>query len=164
MPPVPFLLGWQRRRQHWFVDSAFNEPSMLCPRPAESSDSPTIHPKQAKMEKAAAREPPENGECLVAGRGSKEFQIAAAEAVAAATPTGKSSSCKDPKQQGGQAALQEEDPERMKHSKSRAQGYSASCTQRWGVVHRCRANVSSPLVQHQWTVTPVNPRKIILQG
>ncbi|XP_019365621.1 PREDICTED: zinc finger protein 512B isoform X6 [Gavialis gangeticus] len=84
-------------------------------RPAESSDSPTIHPKQAKMEKVAAREPPENGECLVAGRGSKEFQIAAAEAVAAATPTGKSSSCKDPKQQGGQAALQEEDPERMKH-------------------------------------------------
>ncbi|XP_025057465.1 zinc finger protein 512B isoform X6 [Alligator sinensis] len=84
-------------------------------RPAESSDSPTIHPKQAKMEKAAAREPPENGECLVAGRRSKEFQIAAAEAVAAATPTGKSSSCKDPKQQGGQAALQEEDPERMKH-------------------------------------------------
>ncbi|XP_019403828.1 PREDICTED: zinc finger protein 512B isoform X2 [Crocodylus porosus] len=84
-------------------------------RPAESSDSPTIHPKQAKMEKAAAREPPENGECLVAGRGSKEFQIVAAEAVAAATPTGKSSSCKDPKQQGGQAALQEEDPERMKH-------------------------------------------------
>ncbi|XP_019365622.1 PREDICTED: zinc finger protein 512B isoform X7 [Gavialis gangeticus] len=71
--------------------------------------------KKAKMEKVAAREPPENGECLVAGRGSKEFQIAAAEAVAAATPTGKSSSCKDPKQQGGQAALQEEDPERMKH-------------------------------------------------
>ncbi|XP_032622257.1 zinc finger protein 512B isoform X2 [Chelonoidis abingdonii] len=85
-------------------------------RAAESSDSPTIHPKQAKMEKTVAKELPENGECLVEGRKNKVFQITAAEAVAAATPTAKSSSCKDPKQQGGtQPSLQEEDPERMKH-------------------------------------------------
>nr|XP_042714414.1 zinc finger protein 512B isoform X2 [Chrysemys picta bellii] len=82
-------------------------------RAAESSDSPTIHPKQAKVEKTVV---PENGECLVESRKNKVFQITAAEAVAAATPTAKSSSCKDPKQQGGtQASLQEEDPERMKH-------------------------------------------------
>uniref|UniRef100_A0A8D0LCK2 Zinc finger protein 512B n=1 Tax=Sphenodon punctatus TaxID=8508 RepID=A0A8D0LCK2_SPHPU len=86
-------------------------------RAAESSDSPTIHPKQAKMEKAAAQQHPENGECMVGNRQSKQFQIAAAEAVAAATPTAKSSSGKDSKQQasGKKAALQEEDPERMKH-------------------------------------------------
>ncbi|KAM9120969.1 zinc finger protein 512B isoform 1-T1 [Pangshura tecta] len=85
-------------------------------RAAESSDSPTIHPKQAKVEKTVAQELPENGECLVQSRKNKVFQITAAEAVAAATPTAKSSSCKDPKQQGGmQASLQEEDPERMKH-------------------------------------------------
>uniref|UniRef100_A0A452H8V5 Zinc finger protein 512 n=1 Tax=Gopherus agassizii TaxID=38772 RepID=A0A452H8V5_9SAUR len=85
-------------------------------RAAESSDSPTIHPKQAKVEKTVAQELPENGECLVESRKNKVFQITAAEAVAATTPTAKSSSCKDPKQQGGtQASLQEEDPERMKH-------------------------------------------------
>ncbi|XP_050774220.1 zinc finger protein 512B isoform X2 [Gopherus flavomarginatus] len=85
-------------------------------RAAESSDSPTIHPKQAKVEKTVAQELPENGECLVESRKNKVFQITAAEAVAATTPMAKSSSCKDPKQQGGtQASLQEEDPERMKH-------------------------------------------------
>uniref|UniRef100_A0A8D2NJF9 Zinc finger protein 512B n=3 Tax=Zosteropidae TaxID=36297 RepID=A0A8D2NJF9_ZOSLA len=57
-----------------------------------------------------------NGECLAESRESKEFQIAAAEAMAAATPTAKSSSGKDNGQQrGSQASLQEEDPERMKH-------------------------------------------------
>uniref|UniRef100_A0A8C0ZJ03 Zinc finger protein 512B n=2 Tax=Cyanistes caeruleus TaxID=156563 RepID=A0A8C0ZJ03_CYACU len=85
-------------------------------RPAESSACPTIHPKQAKMEKAVAQEHAENGECLAESRESKEFQIAAAEAMAAATPTAKSSSGKDVGQQrGSQASLQEEDPERMKH-------------------------------------------------
>uniref|UniRef100_A0A8B9NTG3 Zinc finger protein 512B n=1 Tax=Apteryx owenii TaxID=8824 RepID=A0A8B9NTG3_APTOW len=85
-------------------------------RAAESSACPTIHPKQAKTEKAVAQDHAENGECLVENRESKEFQIAAAEAIAAATPTAKSSSCKDAGQQGGsQASLQEEDPERMKH-------------------------------------------------
>ncbi|KAM7038212.1 zinc finger protein 512B isoform 7-T9 [Acridotheres tristis] len=85
-------------------------------RPAESSACPTIHPKQAKMEKAVAQEHAENGECLAESRESKEFQIAAAEAMAAATPTAKSSSGKDTGQQrGSQASLQEEDPERMKH-------------------------------------------------
>ncbi|XP_041314301.1 zinc finger protein 512B isoform X3 [Pyrgilauda ruficollis] len=85
-------------------------------RPAESSACPTIHPKQAKTEKAVAQEHAENGECLAESRESKEFQIAAAEAMAAATPTAKSSSGKDVGQQrGSQASLQEEDPERMKH-------------------------------------------------
>ncbi|XP_066186914.1 zinc finger protein 512B isoform X3 [Sylvia atricapilla] len=85
-------------------------------RPAESSACPTIHPKQAKTEKAVAQEHAENGECLAESRESKEFQIAAAEAMAAATPTAKSSSGKDNGQQrGSQASLQEEDPERMKH-------------------------------------------------
>ncbi|NXW87283.1 Z512B protein, partial [Alopecoenas beccarii] len=85
-------------------------------RAAESSACPTIHPKQAKTEKTVARDHAENGECLTESRESKEFQIAAAEAMAAATPTAKSSSGKDAAQQGGsQASLQEEDPERMKH-------------------------------------------------
>ncbi|KAM7090674.1 zinc finger protein 512B isoform 4-T5 [Ciconia maguari] len=85
-------------------------------RAAESSACPTIHPKQAKTEKAVAQDHAENGECLAESRESKEFQIAAAEAMAAATPTAKSSSGKDAVQQGGsQASLQEEDPERMKH-------------------------------------------------
>ncbi|XP_054701519.1 zinc finger protein 512B isoform X5 [Grus americana] len=85
-------------------------------RAAESSACPTIHPKQAKTEKAVAQDHAENGECLAESRESKEFQIAAAEAMAAATPTAKSSSGKDAAQQGGsQASLQEEDPERMKH-------------------------------------------------
>ncbi|XP_075294786.1 zinc finger protein 512B isoform X2 [Opisthocomus hoazin] len=72
--------------------------------------------EKAKTEKAVAQDHAENGECLAESRESKEFQIAAAEAMAAATPTAKSSSGKDATQQGGsQASLQEEDPERMKH-------------------------------------------------
>ncbi|XP_075625181.1 zinc finger protein 512B isoform X6 [Balearica regulorum gibbericeps] len=91
-------------------------------RAAESSACPTIHPKQAKTEKAVAQDHAENGECLAESRESKEFQIAAAEAMAAATPTAKSSSGKDAAQQGGsQASLQEEDPERMKHKSGRKQ-------------------------------------------
>lgn len=106
---------------------SLNEPSVLCPRAAESSACPTIHPKQAKTEKAVAQEHAENGECPAESRESKEFQIAAAEAIAAATPTAKSSSGKDAGQQGGsQASLQEEDPERMKHSKIRARGCAGS--------------------------------------
>ncbi|XP_015737499.1 zinc finger protein 512B isoform X6 [Coturnix japonica] len=85
-------------------------------RAAESSACPTIHPKQAKTEKAVSQDHAENGECPAESRETKEFQIAAAEAIAAATPTAKSSSGKDGGQQGGsQASLQEEDPERMKH-------------------------------------------------
>ncbi|XP_069727623.1 zinc finger protein 512B isoform X3 [Phaenicophaeus curvirostris] len=91
-------------------------------RAAESSACPTIHPKQAKTEKAVTQDHAENGECLAESRESKEFQIAAAEAMAAATPTAKSSSGKDTAQQGGsQASLQEEDPERMKHKSGRKQ-------------------------------------------
>uniref|UniRef100_K7FGZ2 Zinc finger protein 512B n=1 Tax=Pelodiscus sinensis TaxID=13735 RepID=K7FGZ2_PELSI len=83
-------------------------------RVAESSDSHTIHPKQAKVEKTAGRELPENGECLARSRENKGFQLAAA--VAAANPPAKASSGKVPKPQGGtQAPHQEEDPERMKH-------------------------------------------------
>lgn len=112
---------------HLSNNPSLNKPSVLCPRAAESSACPTIHPKQAKTEKAMARDHAENGECLTESRESKEFQIAAAEAMAAATPTAKSSSGKDAAQQGGsQASLQEEDPERMKHSKIRAQGYAVS--------------------------------------
>ncbi|NXD65108.1 Z512B protein, partial [Eolophus roseicapillus] len=85
-------------------------------RAAESSACPTIHPKQAKTDKAVAQDHTENGECPAESRESKEFHIAGAEAMAAATPTAKSSSGKDTMQQGGsQASLQEEDPERMKH-------------------------------------------------
>lgn len=106
---------------HLSNNPALNKPSVLCPRAAESSACPTIHPKQAKTEKALAQDRAENGECLAESRETKEFQIAAAEAVAAATPTAKSSSGKDAVQQrGSQASLQEEDPERMKHSKMRA--------------------------------------------
>ncbi|XP_019477749.1 zinc finger protein 512B isoform X6 [Meleagris gallopavo] len=72
--------------------------------------------EKAKTEKAVSQDHAENGECPAESRESKEFQIAAAEAIAAATPTAKSSSGKDGGQQGGsQASLQEEDPERMKH-------------------------------------------------
>ncbi|XP_029864503.1 zinc finger protein 512B isoform X6 [Aquila chrysaetos chrysaetos] len=78
--------------------------------------------EKAKTEKAVAQDHAENGECLVESRESKEFQIAAAEAMAAATPTAKSSSGKDAVQQGGsQASVQEEDPERMKHKSGRKQ-------------------------------------------
>ncbi|XP_040464424.1 zinc finger protein 512B isoform X9 [Falco naumanni] len=78
--------------------------------------------EKAKTEKAAAQDHAENGECLAESRESKEFQIAAAEAMAAATPTAKSSSGKDAVQQrGSQASLQEEDPERMKHKSGRKQ-------------------------------------------
>ncbi|KAM6248330.1 zinc finger protein 512B isoform 5-T5 [Porphyrio hochstetteri] len=78
--------------------------------------------EKAKTDKAVAQDHAENGECPAESRESKEFQIAAAEAMAAATPTAKSSSGKDAVQQGGsQASLQEEDPERMKHKSGRKQ-------------------------------------------
>uniref|UniRef100_A0A8C0FS24 Zinc finger protein 512B n=1 Tax=Bubo bubo TaxID=30461 RepID=A0A8C0FS24_BUBBB len=86
---------------HLSNNPSLNKPSVLCPRAAESSACPTIHPKQAKTEKAVAQDHAENGECLAESRESKEFQIAAAEAMAAATPTAKSSSGKDAVQQGG---------------------------------------------------------------
>lgn len=115
---------------HLSFNPSLNKPSVLCPRAAESSACPTIHPKQAKTEKALSQDHAENGECPVESRESKEFQIAAAEAIAAATPTAKSSSGKDGGQQGGsQASLQEEDPERMKHSKIRAWDYAGSGAQ-----------------------------------
>uniref|UniRef100_A0A8C2SUJ6 Zinc finger protein 512B n=1 Tax=Coturnix japonica TaxID=93934 RepID=A0A8C2SUJ6_COTJA len=101
---------------HLSFNPSLNKPSVLYPRAAESSACPTIHPKQAKTEKAVSQDHAENGECPAESRETKEFQIAAAEAIAAATPTAKSSSGKDGGQQGGsQASLQEEDPERMKH-------------------------------------------------
>ncbi|XP_054029658.1 zinc finger protein 512B [Dryobates pubescens] len=85
-------------------------------RAAESSACPTVHPKQARTERAAGQEHAENGECPAESRDGKEFQIAAAEATAAATPPARSCSGKEAVQQrGSQASLQEEDPERMKH-------------------------------------------------
>ncbi|XP_068557066.1 zinc finger protein 512B isoform X7 [Anas acuta] len=90
----------------------------------QSAEGPREERRQekAKTEKAVAQERAENGECPAESRESKEFQIAAAEAIAAATPTAKSSSGKDAGQQGGsQASLQEEDPERMKHKSGRKQ-------------------------------------------
>ncbi|NWS48245.1 Z512B protein, partial [Probosciger aterrimus] len=56
-------------------------------RAAESSACPTIHPKQAKTDKAVSQDHTENGECPAESRESKEFHIAGAEAMAAATPT-----------------------------------------------------------------------------
>ncbi|XP_028926094.1 zinc finger protein 512B isoform X2 [Ornithorhynchus anatinus] len=84
-------------------------------RAAESSDSSPIHPKQVKLEKAAAQHP-ENGECAMETRERKDFQLPAAGTLAAAVPTTKPSCCKDSRQGGGQASFPEEDPERMKHS------------------------------------------------
>lgn len=150
---------------HLSNNPSLNKPSVLCPRAAESSACPTIHPKQAKTEKAVAQDHTENGECLVESRESKEFQIAAAEAMAAATPTAKSSSGKDAVQQGGsQASVQEEDPERMKHSKIRAWGYAGSGAQRM-VSHgkglcssqrccECLSECIQPLFQHPDNLPP----------
>jgi len=134
---IPIIWAGERGEVsgHLSNNPSLNKPSVLCPRAAESSACPTIHPKQAKTEKAVAQDHAENGECLAESRESKEFQIAAAEAMAAATPTAKSSSGKDATQQGGsQASLQEEDPERMKHSKIRARGYAGSGARR-GLSH-----------------------------
>ncbi|XP_038606209.1 zinc finger protein 512B isoform X2 [Tachyglossus aculeatus] len=83
-------------------------------RAAESSDSSPIHPKQVKLEKAAAQHP-ENGECALETREGKDFQLPAAGTLTAAVPTTKPSGCKDSRQGGGQASFPEEDPERMKH-------------------------------------------------
>ncbi|KAH0619268.1 hypothetical protein JD844_019174 [Phrynosoma platyrhinos] len=85
-------------------------------RSAEGSASSTIHPKQAKMEKALQR--PENGECAAV----KEFQTVAGgvAATALAHPSGGRGS----KQQTNRHAIeQEEDPERMKHKAELARGW-----------------------------------------
>ncbi|XP_054836839.1 zinc finger protein 512B [Eublepharis macularius] len=85
-------------------------------RAAERSPSPTIHPKQAKGEKAIALQRPENGECAATKKDGKAFQaVAAGGGGAAATPAMPPSSGKGSKQQSRQAIVQEEDPERMKH-------------------------------------------------
>ncbi|XP_042321624.1 zinc finger protein 512B isoform X2 [Sceloporus undulatus] len=77
-------------------------------RAAEGSASSTIHPKQAKMEKALQR--PENGECVAV----KEFQTVASGV--AATPLAQPSGGRGSKQQANRHTVeQEEDPERMKH-------------------------------------------------
>ncbi|XP_061486959.1 zinc finger protein 512B isoform X2 [Rhineura floridana] len=86
-------------------------------RAAEGSASPTIHPKQAKVEKAMALQRPENGECAAVNQGVRDFQTTAARGGrAATTPATQPSGGKGSKQQASrQAAVQEEDPERMKH-------------------------------------------------
>lgn len=97
------------------LNPALNQPSMLCPRAAEGSASLTIHPKQAKVEKAVALHRPENGECAAVSPGSKDFQTRAAAMPGSQLSGGKGSK----HQSSRQASEQEEDPERMKHSKTR---------------------------------------------
>ncbi|KAJ6651788.1 hypothetical protein lerEdw1_016480 [Lerista edwardsae] len=86
-------------------------------RAAEGSASPTIHPKQAKVEKAVALQRPENGECAAVSQGGKELQARAGRGSAeGATPAAQPSGGRGSRQQAGQHAVaQEEDPERMKH-------------------------------------------------
>ncbi|XP_072852806.2 zinc finger protein 512B isoform X1 [Pogona vitticeps] len=78
-------------------------------RAAEGSGSPTIHPKQAKVEKKAVTvQRPENGECAAVNQGSREFKTAPA-----AQPLGSRGSKHQTSRPA--AVVQEEDPERMKH-------------------------------------------------
>nr|XP_034979057.1 LOW QUALITY PROTEIN: zinc finger protein 512B [Zootoca vivipara] len=86
-------------------------------RAAEGSASLTIHPKQAKVEKAAALHRPENGECAAVSPGSKDFQTRAAAMPGTQLSGGKGSK----HQSSRQASEQEEDPERMKHKLGRKQ-------------------------------------------
>ncbi|XP_077192011.1 zinc finger protein 512B isoform X2 [Paroedura picta] len=84
-------------------------------RAAERSPSPSVHLKQAKVERALQR--PENGEYVANKKDGKEFQAVVAgggggAAPPAAQPSGSRSS-KHPASQ--RSAAQEEDPERMKH-------------------------------------------------
>nr|XP_016848974.1 PREDICTED: zinc finger protein 512B isoform X3 [Anolis carolinensis]XP_016848975.1 PREDICTED: zinc finger protein 512B isoform X3 [Anolis carolinensis] len=90
-------------------------------RAAEGSASPTIHPKQAKMEKAMAIQRPENGECAPVKQRNKEFQVTVSGV--AATPLTQPSSGRGSKQQSSRKVVveQEEDPERMKHKLGRKQ-------------------------------------------
>ncbi|XP_053104892.1 zinc finger protein 512B isoform X3 [Hemicordylus capensis] len=92
-------------------------------RAAEGSASSTVHPKQAKMEKAVALQRPENGECAPMNQGSRESQAKAAGGrVEAATPATQPSGGRSSKHHASrQAAVQEEDPERMKHKLGRKQ-------------------------------------------
>ncbi|XP_066481105.1 zinc finger protein 512B isoform X2 [Tiliqua scincoides] len=86
-------------------------------RAAEGSASPTIHPKQAKVEKTIALQRPENGECAAMNQGGKEFQTRAGRGgVEVAAPAAQPSGGRGSKQQASRHAIvQEEDPERMKH-------------------------------------------------
>ncbi|XP_007438510.3 zinc finger protein 512B isoform X1 [Python bivittatus] len=86
-------------------------------RAAERSTSPTIHPKQAKVEKAIALQHPENGEHAAVSQGLRDLQTAAAGGGGmAATPVGQPPGSRGTKHQASrQAFKQEEDPERMKH-------------------------------------------------
>nr|XP_056700740.1 zinc finger protein 512B [Euleptes europaea] len=86
-------------------------------RAAERSPSPTVHPKQAKVEKAVAFQRPENGECAAVKKDGKEFPaMAAGGGGGAVTPAKQPSGGRSSKQQASRHAIvQEEDPERMKH-------------------------------------------------
>ncbi|XP_015268591.1 PREDICTED: zinc finger protein 512B [Gekko japonicus] len=93
---------------------ALVEDSQTSLRAAEHSPSPTVHLKQAKVEKAVALQHPENGECASTKKDGKEFQ--AGSGGAAATPATQLSGGRSSKQQTSRhAVVQEEDPERMKH-------------------------------------------------
>ncbi|KAL7985676.1 hypothetical protein Chor_004246 [Crotalus horridus] len=78
---------------------------------------PSLHPKQAKVEKAVALQHPENGEHAAVSQGIRVLQTAAAGGgEGAATPLGQTPGSRGSKHQASrQAYKQEEDPERMKH-------------------------------------------------
>ncbi|XP_015682133.1 zinc finger protein 512B [Protobothrops mucrosquamatus] len=86
-------------------------------RAAERTVTPSLHPKQAKVEKAVALQHPENGEHAAVSKGIRVLQTAAAGGgEGAATPLGQTPGSRGSKHQASrQAYKQEEDPERMKH-------------------------------------------------
>lgn len=74
------------------------------------------------MEKKIVLQHPENGECATVKQGGKEFHTRVGRGgVEVAAPAVQASSGRGSKQQASRHTIvQEEDPERMKHSKTRA--------------------------------------------
>ncbi|XP_032073121.1 zinc finger protein 512B isoform X1 [Thamnophis elegans] len=87
-------------------------------RAAERTMSPTLHPKQSKVEKAVALQHPENGEHAAVSQGIRVLKTAAAGGgEGAATPLGQTPGTRSSKHHASRQAFkqEEEDPERMKH-------------------------------------------------
>ncbi|XP_058032700.1 zinc finger protein 512B [Ahaetulla prasina] len=86
-------------------------------RAAERTMSPTLHPKQSKVEKAVALQHPENGEHAAVSQGIRALKTAAAGGgEGAATPLSQTPGTRGSKHHASrQSFKQEEDPERMKH-------------------------------------------------
>lgn len=130
-------LDWEGKMldRSYCLYSPLNQPSVLCPRAAESSASHTFHPKLAKMDKAFVRQHAENGECATVNQDRKELRtMATGGGVAAATPATQQSGGRNSKQHSSrQAGAQEEDPERMKHSKTRAAFLNLSSSRGSGI-------------------------------